>query len=147
MHIIVFTAAIFGFIFSLYTNYNSKVRLPLPYLMLIIIFTEGNFIDFGDLLSTVHCSSVDGGITDTTYLNEVKRPMSVPERAQLMADAAGVVIGVGAGNAQLSGNKRVALTLTVASAVTIFGAQVIGKVYNTFPSAVVGDGTRPSKDL
>jgi hypothetical protein len=142
LSIVVFLGSGLGFIYSLYSYYLSRVHLPLPYLMLFVMFFQGSLIDFCDLLPLAECSSSSTGM-ESTDLSEVKRPMSVPEKAQTIANGVGVGIGFAAAKAQCSGNKAAALGLTVASGVMIAGGQAIGQFYNTFSSAVLGDGTGP----
>jgi len=142
LSIVVFFGSGIGFIYSLYSYYLSRVHLPIPYLMLFVMISQGSLINFYDLLPLAECSSFTPDM-DSTDLSEVKRPMSVPEKSQTMANGAGVALGIAAAKAQCSGNKSAALALTVASAVMVTGGQVIGQVYGTFATAILGDGTGP----
>ena len=140
--ILTFFGAGIAFIYSLYSYYLSRTHLPLPYLMLFVMVSQGSTIDFYELLSIAECSS---SATDMTNLGEVQRSMSIPEKAQTMANSAGVSIGIAAAKCQASGKKSAALGLTVASTVMIVGGQTIGQMYNTFSSPILGDGTMPKK--
>lgn len=140
--ILVFFGAGIGFIYSLYSYYVSRVHLPVPYLMLFVMVSQYSVIDFYDLLPLVECSSSSTDI-NSTNLGEVQRSMTVPERAQTLSNGAGVAIGIAASKARASGNKSAALGFTVASVVMVAGGQAIGQFYNTFSSAVLGDGTMP----
>lgn len=138
-HNILFVAAFLLFWVSIYSFYRSRIFTLVPFVALFIMVTQYTYLDVESLISICYCS-------DTTIpVGEPIRNLTLPERASIGCQGAGIILGGISSGASVKGRTKVAVSTGVGAAICVGTGNLLDSLFGNFSKPVLSDGGPVSK--